>query len=189
MFGVVGSNTAVRSVFLVDEGGELLNAVTFIVPVLRSSARRSTTGLGGHPFAVLSLTAVLMLPVVLALLGTGARCPTLAFRGLVRLRGRDDRLRWHPHRRVNFPHQPHRLAVVATIGISVSRRAHCPAADGQLRALACVAPRERLPRMESVPGPPPVAQAPTPAVSGRPPGERVPGADERRRGILVVPRE
>ena len=73
---------------LVDEGGELFNAVTFIVfgalilgPVLDEVTWRVAL------YAVLSLTVVRMLPVLLAMLGTGARKPTLAFLGWFGPRG------------------------------------------------------------------------------------------------------
>jgi hypothetical protein len=72
-------------------------------------------------YAVLSLTIVRMLPVAVAMIGTGARSPTLAFLGRFGPRGLasivfgvillDD---------ANLPHeQTLLLAVVATVGISV----------------------------------------------------------------------
>ena len=58
--------------YLVDEGGELLNAVTFIVfgaAILGPAL--DDLGWEVLVYAVLSLTVVRMVPVVLSLLGTG----------------------------------------------------------------------------------------------------------------------
>jgi NhaP-type Na+/H+ or K+/H+ antiporter len=73
---------------LVDEGGELFNAVTFIVfgavilgPLLDELSVRVAL------YAVLSLTVVRMAPVALAMLGTRARKPTVAFLGWFGPRG------------------------------------------------------------------------------------------------------
>jgi sodium/hydrogen antiporter len=72
----------------VDEGGELFNAVTFIVfgavilgPLLDELTWHVAL------YAVLSLTVVRMVPVALAMLGTGARIPTAAFLGWFGPRG------------------------------------------------------------------------------------------------------
>ena len=74
--------------YLVDEGGELFNAVTFIVFGARhprpAAGRRH---LAGRLYAVLSLTVVRMVPVALAMLGTGARAQTVAFLGWFGPRG------------------------------------------------------------------------------------------------------
>jgi NhaP-type Na+/H+ or K+/H+ antiporter len=87
-FGVLerpyeGSVTA-----LVDANGQVLNAVTFIVfgavalgPALRALDWRIAV------YALLSLTAVRMVPVALALVGMGARLPTVAFVGWFGPRG------------------------------------------------------------------------------------------------------
>ena len=73
---------------LVDEGGELFGAVTFIVfgalilgPLLDELTWEVML------YAVLSLTVVRMLPVALAMLGTGALHPTVAFIGWFGPRG------------------------------------------------------------------------------------------------------
>ena len=105
-------------------------------------------------YAVVSLTAVRMLPVALSLLGTGARRPTLGFVGWFGPRGLativfavilidESSL---PHERIML------LAVVATIGISVF--AHGLTAQPLTnRYVGWYAshPREKLPTMESVP--------------------------------------
>jgi len=74
--------------YLVDEGGELFNAVTFIVfgaVVLGTALDQLTWELG--LYAVLSLTVVRMLPVAIAMLGTGARRPSVGFLGWFGPRG------------------------------------------------------------------------------------------------------
>ena len=103
---------------------------------------------------MLSLTVVRMLPVALALLGTGARRPTVAFVGWFGPRGLativfavimidESSL---PHERILL------LAVVATIGISVLAHGFTarPLTDRYVRWYASH-PREQLPPMESVP--------------------------------------
>ena len=155
VFGVVNRESGREVSYLVDEGGELLNAVTFIVfgavilgPVL------DDLGWEVLAYAVLSLTVVRMLPVALSLLGSGARRPTLAFVGWFGPRGLasivfavilidESSL---PHERTML------LAVVATIGISVF--AHGLTAQPLTnRYVSWYAshPREQLPPMESVP--------------------------------------
>jgi sodium/hydrogen antiporter len=155
VFGVLRRETAGEASYLVDEGGELLNAVTFIVfgaailgPVL------DDLGWEVLLYAVLSLTIVRMLPVALSLLGTGARGPTVAFVGWFGPRGlasivfaviliEESAL---PHERTLL------LAVVATIGISVYAHglSALPLTDRYVRWYASH-PRDEPPRMESVP--------------------------------------
>jgi sodium/hydrogen antiporter len=154
LFGVIGRDSEGEVSYLVDEGGELLNAVTFIVfgaailgPVLDELGWRVLA------YAVLSLTVVRMLPVALALLGTGARRPTLAFVGWFGPRGLativfavilidESSL---PHERTIL------LAVVATIGLSVLAHglSSRPLTDRYVRWYSSH-PREQPPPMESV---------------------------------------
>ena len=122
LFGVIGRDSGGEVSYLVDEGGELLNAVTFTVfgaAILGPAL--DDLGWEVIAYAVLSLTAVRMLPVALALLGTGAGRPTVAFVGWFGPRGLativfavilidESSL---PHERTLL------LAVVATIGMSV----------------------------------------------------------------------
>jgi sodium/hydrogen antiporter len=122
LFGVVRRDSGGEVSYLVDEGGEVLNAVTFIVfgaAILGPALDDLTWQV--LAYAVLSLTVVRMLPVALSLLGTGARRPTVAFVGWFGPRGlativfaviliHESAL---PHARTLL------LAVVATIGISV----------------------------------------------------------------------
>jgi NhaP-type Na+/H+ or K+/H+ antiporter len=141
--------------YLVDEGGELFNAVTFIVfgavilgPLLDEVTWQIVL------YAVLSLTVVRMLPVALALLGTGARRPTLAFLGWFGPRGLasivfgvillDD---------TKLPHlQTLLLAITVTIALSVY--AHGLTARPLTERYTHwwnSHPRAALPTMESVP--------------------------------------
>ena len=154
VFGVVGRRTGGEVSYLVDEGGEVLNAVTFIVfgaAILGPAL--DDLGWQVIVYAVLSLTVVRMLPVALALLGTGARRPTVAFVGWFGPRGLativfavilidESSL---PHERTLL------LAVVATIGISVFAHGLTarPLTNRYVRWYASH-PREKLPPMESV---------------------------------------
>jgi NhaP-type Na+/H+ or K+/H+ antiporter len=88
LFGTLRGDTAAEVTYLVDEGGELFNAVTFTVfgalilgPLLDEITWQVVA------YALLSLTVVRMLPVALAMLGTGARRPTVAFVGWFGPRG------------------------------------------------------------------------------------------------------
>jgi NhaP-type Na+/H+ or K+/H+ antiporter len=155
LFGVITRAHGGEVSHLVDEGGELLNAVTFIVfgaailgPVL------DELGWEVLVYAVLSLTVVRMLPVALSLLGTGARRPTLGFVGWFGPRGLativfavilidESSL---PHERTML------LAVVATIGISVFAHglSSRPLTNRYVGWYASH-PKEDLPPMESVP--------------------------------------
>ena len=74
--------------YLIEEGGAILSAVTFIVfgAVLLGPALGEVTW-AVVLYAVLSLTVVRMLPVTIAMLGTGARRPTVGFLGWFGPRG------------------------------------------------------------------------------------------------------
>jgi len=74
--------------YLIEEAGALLTAVTFIVfgAVLLVPALENVTW-QIVLYAVLSLTLVRMIPVGIAMLGTGARRPTVAFLGWFGPRG------------------------------------------------------------------------------------------------------
>jgi NhaP-type Na+/H+ or K+/H+ antiporter len=73
---------------LIEELGDVLGAVTFIVfgAVLLGPVLGDVTW-SVALYAVLSLTVVRMLPVAIAMIGTGARRPTLAFLGWFGPRG------------------------------------------------------------------------------------------------------
>src|SRR3954454_5461532 len=88
LFGTLRPDNGDEGPARADEGGELFNAVTFIVfgavilgPVLDEIRWQVVL------YAVLSLTVVRMLPVALALVGIGARRPTVAFLGWFGPRG------------------------------------------------------------------------------------------------------
>ena len=74
--------------YLIEELGEVFNAVTFIVfgAVLLGPVLGDVTW-SIALYAVLSLTLVRMFPVALSMIGTGARRPTLAFLGWFGPRG------------------------------------------------------------------------------------------------------
>jgi len=74
--------------YLIEEGGAILTAVTFIVfgAVLLGPALEDVTW-AVVLYAALSLTVVRMLPVAIAMLGTGARKPTVGFLGWFGPRG------------------------------------------------------------------------------------------------------
>jgi NhaP-type Na+/H+ or K+/H+ antiporter len=151
----VGRDAGGEVSYLVDEGGELLNAVTFVVfgaAILGPAL--DDLGWEVLVYAVLSLTAVRMLPVAISLFGSGARRRTLAFVGWFGPRGLativfavilidESSL---PHERTLL------LAVVATIGISVLAHGLTarPLTNRYVRWYASH-PRDGQPRMESVP--------------------------------------
>jgi sodium/hydrogen antiporter len=88
VFGAVARDRAEHSTFLAEQSGELLNAVTFLLfgvvllgPALDDLDWRVLL------YAILSLTVGRMLPVALAMLGTGMRRLTLAFLGWFGPRG------------------------------------------------------------------------------------------------------
>jgi NhaP-type Na+/H+ or K+/H+ antiporter len=74
--------------YLIEEGGAALSAVAFVVfgAVLLEPALDGVTWSIAF-YAVLSLTVVRMLPVAIAMVGTGARRPTIAFLGWFGPRG------------------------------------------------------------------------------------------------------
>lgn len=88
VYGRLLGAAAHRSTELTEDLGQLLSAVTFllfgVVLVGESLAR---IDLQTVVYAVLSLTVIRMLPVAIALLGTGARRPTVEFAGWFGPRG------------------------------------------------------------------------------------------------------
>ncbi len=105
-------------------------------------------------YAALSLTAVRMLPVAIAMLGTGARWPTLAFLGWFGPRGLASIV--FAVIVVEGSHLPHvqtiLLTTYVTVGLSVVAHgmSAAPLADRYARWYRSHK-RERLPTMESVP--------------------------------------
>jgi sodium/hydrogen antiporter len=87
-FGAVAGEDGEATTFLAEQSGELLNAVTFVLfgavllgPALAELDWRIAL------YAALSLTLVRMLPVALAMLGTGMRRVTVGFLGWFGPRG------------------------------------------------------------------------------------------------------
>jgi sodium/hydrogen antiporter len=155
VFGSFRDADGAEVTYLVDEGGELVNAVTFTVfgaAILGPALDEITWQLAAY--ALLSLTLVRIVPVALAMVGTGARRPTLAFLGWFGPRGlasivfgvmmlQEGDL---PHERTLL------LAIVLTVGVSVY--AHGVSAGPLTERYVAwfeAHPRDRLPEMESVP--------------------------------------
>jgi NhaP-type Na+/H+ or K+/H+ antiporter len=88
VFGAIRRRSGGEVGHLIEELGEVFNAVTFIVfgAVLLGPVLGDVTW-SVALYAVLSLTVVRMLPVAIAMIGTGARRPTLAFLGWFGPRG------------------------------------------------------------------------------------------------------
>ena len=88
IFGTVVHRFGEQSGHVLEELGELLGAATFVVfgaVLLGPALGRASWSVGAY--AVVSLTLVRMLPVAIAMLGTDARRPTLAFLGWFGPRG------------------------------------------------------------------------------------------------------
>jgi sodium/hydrogen antiporter len=88
VFGAIRRRSGGEVGHLIEELGEVFNAVTFIVfgAVLLGPVLGDVTW-SVALYAVLSLTVVRLLPVTIAMIGTGARPPTLAFLGWFGPRG------------------------------------------------------------------------------------------------------
>jgi sodium/hydrogen antiporter len=88
VFGALRRRIGGEVGYLIEELGEVLNAVTFIVfgAVLLGPVLGDLTW-SVAVYAVLSLTVARMLPVAISMIGTGARRPTLAFLGWFGPRG------------------------------------------------------------------------------------------------------
>jgi len=88
VFGALRRRQGGEVGYLIEEGGAILSAVTFIVfgAVLLGPALDEVTWPVAL-YALLSLTVVRILPVAIAMLGTGARRPTVGFLGWFGPRG------------------------------------------------------------------------------------------------------
>jgi sodium/hydrogen antiporter len=157
VFGAIRRDVGGEVGYLVDQGGEVLNAVTFLTfgavilgPVL------DDLGWEALLYAVLSLTVVRMLPVALAMLGTRAQPPTLAFLGWFGPRGLASIVfAVILVEEAALPHQETLLlAVVATVGLSVYAHglSALPLTERYVSWFDAHAPEQR-PAMESVPAP------------------------------------
>jgi NhaP-type Na+/H+ or K+/H+ antiporter len=88
VFGRIATGREGDARYFLEESGLVLNAGTFLLfgaAILGSTIGSLTWQVA--LYAVLSLTVVRMLPVAIAMLGTGARRPTLAFLGWFGPRG------------------------------------------------------------------------------------------------------
>ena len=155
VFGLVRRDEGGDVSYFVDEGGEFFNAVTFIIfgaAILGPAL--DELGWEVVVYALLSLTVVRMLPVAIALLGTGARRPTYGFVGWFGPRGLASIVfavilideATLPHERTML------LAIVTTIGISVFAHGLSarPLTERYVRWYASH-PRDQRPPMETVP--------------------------------------
>jgi NhaP-type Na+/H+ or K+/H+ antiporter len=139
---------------LVDEVGDVLNGVTFLIfgAVLLGPALGDLSWELAL-YAILSLTIVRMLPVAIAMLGTGARAATLGFMGWFGPRGLASIV--FALIVVEESHLPHEqaivLAIYLTVGLSVllhgTTAAPLAARYGRWYAAH---PRETKPAMEGV---------------------------------------
>ena len=88
VFGAIRRRNGSEVGYLIEEVGEVFNAVTFIVfgAVLLGPVLGDVTW-SVALYAVISLTIVRLIPVAISMIGTGARRPTLAFLGWFGPRG------------------------------------------------------------------------------------------------------
>ena len=159
--------------YLIDELGEVLNAVTLLVfgavlllPTLDDLSWRIAL------YAIASLTVVRMLPVALAMMGTGARRPTVAFMGWFGPRGLASIV--FALIVLHDAHLPHvgtiLSATYVTVGLSVL--AHGVTAAPLTRRYVSwfeSHPADRRPAMESVPAAPHRWRRPASIVGARAP--------------------
>ncbi|HSD10133.1 MAG TPA: cation:proton antiporter [Candidatus Binatia bacterium] len=88
VFGALRQRPEAEVEYLIEEGGAILSGLTFIVfgaTLLEPALDKVTVSV--VLYAVLSLTVVRMVPVAIAMLGTGARRPTVGFLGWFGPRG------------------------------------------------------------------------------------------------------
>jgi sodium/hydrogen antiporter len=155
VFGAICRNQGRETTRLTEEVGDVLSGVTLLVfgAVLLSPTLGAIDWRIGL-YAVSSLTVVRMVPVAIALLGTGARGPTVAFLGWFGPRGLASIV--FALIVVEEAHLPHAgtllSAVYTTVGLSVL--VHGLTAAPLARRYASwfgSHPSDRLPAMESVP--------------------------------------
>ena len=152
VFGALRRRIGGELEHLTEELGEVLSAVTFIVfgAVLLGPALGDVTW-SIAAYVVLSLTIVRMLPVAVALIGTGARRPTVAFLGWFGPRGLASIVfAVLVIEEGGLPHD-HLILVTIYVAIGLSVLAHgltaAPLAD-RYAAWFESHPREALPRLE-----------------------------------------
>ena len=196
VFGGVRRDVGGEVGYLVDQGGEVLNAVTFLVfgAVILGPAL-DDLGWEAVLYAVLSLTVVRMLPVALATLGTRARPPTIAFLGWFGPRGLASIVfAVILVEEAALPHQETLLlAVVATVGLSVYAHglSALPLTEryvaGTSRTRPSSFPRWRACRHPSSRHGPREAEGGSGRAPPPPPSGRVPTASGRRPGFDFLP--
>jgi NhaP-type Na+/H+ or K+/H+ antiporter len=155
LFGGIVRGASEEVTHLVDELGELLNGVTFLV--FGAAILGPALGEMGWEvavYALLSLTAVRMVPVALAVLGTRARAPTVAYVGWFGPRGLASIVfavivieeATLPHAKLLV------LAIVTTVALSVLAHGLSarPLTDRYVRWYESH-PRDRRPAMEALP--------------------------------------
>jgi NhaP-type Na+/H+ or K+/H+ antiporter len=155
VFGALRRNEGGEVTRLTEELGEVLSGATLLVfgAVLLSPTLGTLDWRIGL-YAVASLTVVRMLPVTIALLGTGARGPTVAFLGWFGPRGLASIV--FALIVVEEAHLPHTgtmvSAIYATVGLSVLVHGVTAAPLARRYASWFLShPSDRLPAMESVP--------------------------------------
>jgi NhaP-type Na+/H+ or K+/H+ antiporter len=158
VYGVLRRRLAEETEHLLEELGGVLDALTFLVfgAVFVVPAFQHVTA-AGIVYAVLSLTVIRMLPVAIALRGTGARRPTVAFLGWFGPRGLASIV--FAAIVVEEAHLPHTSAIVSTAlaTVTLSVVAHgITAAPFVRRYVAWFEghPLDAAPEMESAPVPP-----------------------------------
>ena len=157
VFGAIRRHAGGEVSFLLDESGEILNAITLIVfgavilgPVLGDLTWVAVV------YAALSLTVVRLVPVAIGMLGSGARLPTLLYVGWFGPRGLASIVfAVIVIEEAELPHTSTLLLVIfATVALSVY--AHGLTARPLTNRYVnwyTAHPRDNLPRMESVPAP------------------------------------
>jgi sodium/hydrogen antiporter len=157
-YGALRRRFPTESEYLLEELGAMLDGLTFLVfgAVLLEPAFDIASG-AAVLYAVLSLTLVRMLPVALAMLGTGARRPTIAFLGWFGPRGLASIV--FAAIVVEEAHLPHTDVIVSTalVAVALSVLAHGTSAAPLVRRYVAWYEghrRDAMPVMESVPAPP-----------------------------------
>jgi sodium/hydrogen antiporter len=157
IFGALVSGESEQAARLSEELGALLGGVTFLIfgaTLLGPALKQLTWGI--VVYAVLSLTLVRMLPVAVAMVGSGARTPTVGFLGWFGPRGLASIV--FAVIVVEEAHLPQAETILTTtyVTIGLSVIAHgisaAPLARRYARWYESRA-RDELPGMESVPAP------------------------------------
>jgi NhaP-type Na+/H+ or K+/H+ antiporter len=88
VYGIRLPDPRARATELVEEVGDILSVATFLLfAIVLVGPVLADVGIDTVVYAILSLTAVRMVPVAISLLGSGARAPTMLFAGWFGPRG------------------------------------------------------------------------------------------------------